>query len=184
MQTTYWSRRVPVQVVNTKHPFATLKAKNWLRNTFVTLRKFQNRVPLISFFLVQFPSKFPTLSLAKIILLFRGLFHLCDVKFKWEITLNLVCLLKPFTELDFTILNCDFCWARLICRQIGFTIFFCLLHCQIDMVLDTLPKVAAEISNPLTQCNKVTVVASGNLFFFWCVFGRDCKVKGLETLEK
>jgi len=32
---------------------------------------------------------------------------------------------------------------------------------KIDMVLDTLPKVAAEISNPLSQCKKVTVIASG-----------------------
>ena len=32
---------------------------------------------------------------------------------------------------------------------------------KIDMVLDMLPKIAAEVSAPLTGCNKVTIVASG-----------------------
>ncbi|XP_065201446.1 flotillin-1-like [Planococcus citri] len=33
---------------------------------------------------------------------------------------------------------------------------------MIDMVLDVLPKVAAEVANPLTQTKKVTMIASGN----------------------
>jgi len=33
---------------------------------------------------------------------------------------------------------------------------------MIDMLLDTLPKVAAEVAAPLSACNKVTMVSSGN----------------------
>ncbi len=32
---------------------------------------------------------------------------------------------------------------------------------MVDMVLDTLPKIAAEIAAPLAQANKVTMVSSG-----------------------
>ena len=32
---------------------------------------------------------------------------------------------------------------------------------MVDMVLDTLPKIAAEVAAPLANCNKITMVATG-----------------------